>query len=162
MRDFKFTIEAKRENIADIIVAATDSGGTNYWASWRIHDELASDGMRSNLWPDTVRMSDAVPLATSERIAYSVLVLGKRILVIDSEVALSALVDEDDTPDRLGYLSRTGIRRAINILASGKGDLNADIRGRLINALVNDDADYDAADADCFVQLAVLGEVVYG
>lgn len=62
------------------------------------------------------------------------------------------LYTEEDTPI---YLSADKLQQALTALSTGKIKDSA-----LITALINES--YDAGDADCLIQYACFGEIVYG
>ncbi len=86
----------------------------------------------------------------------------------DSGDYLSAPIEEIEAQELGGTKKRlnlddSSILRGIQVLLGFKGQVATDIVGNVMNAVKECDAGYiDATAADCIVQAAMFGEIVYG
>lgn len=70
---------------------------------------------------------------------------------------------EDDEPGEWVALDRKAMSAAITAIREGKGSMADSYRSRILQAHRERDAgELDAFDADIVVQMAVLGDVIYG
>lgn len=82
----------------------------------------------------------------------------------DEWPAILRIDDPDDEDNSVSAeVSHADVMRAARKIASGQVSANESIRRECRNLLVDpDDADLDAVAGDCVLQLAVLGDIVYG
>jgi len=124
--------------LEDLLVTAIE-GGTGYWACLGERTDPPIDNLYKQ-WddPDTKPWAPHyISLPMSE---------GGNIQILDAETT------EDDEPEVLGDLNLPNLIKGLRLMAKEfPGDFQEFI-----------DGDYDSNHADCFMQLAVMGEVVYG
>src|SRR5262245_50746043 len=80
-----------------------------------------------------------------------------------------ATIQERESPTNDGAkpkrvtLNTAAIRRGIKLLSEGKIQVNKSLLGSILASAASDDAtDIDGPSADVIVQVAVLGDIVYG
>ena len=131
---FTQTVEIKSERIEDLLVTALE-GGSNHWLC------LSSEELKNN-----------AEKLKGETKAYRQIMLGATLSVFD--------VEEPD--HKLGDLNAITIVSALQAMANGedlKGKKNDHLKTHFNNFVSEND---DAETADVVVQIAVLGEIVYG
>lgn len=142
--------------ILDDVLTTAVEGGINYWANDRSSDNhlqvtrVARDKHHNVLaiYFDVAAVED---------------VSGEKVLATDE--AVQEQREGEAPPRRLLVVTRVSIRRALRQITGKDGAklVREDIRATALTLLQDpDSADYDAWDADAFVQIAVFGKLVYG
>lgn len=135
-----FNVEVKKsftvrpQQVEDILCTAIE-GGIGYWACLG-ERRYPESGVWYKQWQDT-DADDWVP---------------NYISVIMSQGGSIQILDAEDENSVLGTLNLEAIQRGLEIMA--------DRYPRYFREFVEED--YDANTADVFVQLCVLGDIVYG
>ena len=130
----KISAEFSYETITGLFVTALE-GGSNYW--YYLNDEDV----------EKIRLlfKKGSSLSLAEKITIAVLEKGYTVRVTDAE-------SEDD----LGIISKDGIREGFALMLKAGGSAQKEAISRIIC-----DA-YDADDADVWLQMVVMKEIVYG
>ena len=126
------TTEISRQQVQDLLITAINDRACYYWLKF-----------------------DPESLAAQKRInnkenTYEIVLSGGAIKVYDAE----------NPTDYLGLLCLENISAALNYMANFKDKKGKNIPKRHWHNLIQDNA--DAETADVFLQLAVMGEIVFG
>jgi hypothetical protein len=125
-------VDVDEEDVKDLLCTAFE-GGSNHWARVRVsRDKMKELG---------VQYSWEIPF-----------VVGEIVEVYD--------VEGEPGDEPIGFLARPKMTRALRFMASGKDEKGNDIPMRHWDNFINENA--DAETADVFMQLATMGEIVYG
>ena len=133
MTTITIQFEVPEKLARDIIITACE-GGIGYWSQLETYDGPAIDDNKPG----------ALPL---------------RIREIEEE-------GWDEATTTYGPWKELGVQQVVDGLAKMIQEWpDSKITQRMVEAIANYDSgnyDYDAGDADCVIQYAILGEVVYG
>jgi len=143
MPEIKFTVERLLtvEDMDDIFTTAVESGyeGIGYWA------------VLDNTTPEWKKASKQIKDAGAD--AYWGTVMTKVLLNGDAIRFYDAEADEDDLQDdEIWFLDMEKFKNGCKLYEAN--------RGSLIKCL--ESGNFDAVEADCLVQYAVFGEIVFG
>ena len=128
-------------DILDILTTAIE-GGIGYWA---ILDNEHKDWIEGRKQWKEEHKNDADPIPCYCDVAYQVMKNGKAVI----------FYDEEEDPHHKNPLKLT-----LSSFAEGCKKFSEFI-GRNIHKMI-DDSDFDAEDADCIIQYALLGDIIYG
>lgn len=142
-KELTFTVEktVSEEVLNGIFITALE-GGSNFW--YLVKDEACDilDKYRTYTRPGFEGVIVRFP---SERFLPAI-IAGEKIPIHD--------IEEPENEEPLGILSLESIKIGIDKMML--------LRRKECEILFDDEADYDAGDADVLFQYFVLGEVVYG
>ena len=128
----KLDAEVTNQFLADILTTAVESGGISYWVE-EAH-EVRRNGPRTR--PGSIGNVDG-----------------------DSITFISVSDGESDRAD----VGLESIAQALGKIAMGEVKISPDLRASITRAMLDDDCgEIDAEAADVIVQVAALGEIVYG
>jgi hypothetical protein len=134
MFTFETTVQVNQERILDILQSGLE-GGCDYWLSVNASD-IIKEAEKYN----------------GERNVQKQIMLGGNVNIYELE----------DPDNKLGILNLINIVRALQAMAKGE-----DLKGNKIGTLKGYFDDFinendDAITADVIIQIAVMGEIVYG
>ena len=132
------TVEITPKMLEDLLVTALE-GGTGYWAC--LGERTEPEHKTAYKQYEHHEEANWTP-----HHVYVPMSPGGNIQILDAETTM------DDDPDVLGDLNLPNMIRGLDLMAKEfPGDFQEFIEG-----------DYDSNHADCFMQLAVMGELVFG
>ena len=141
MESVKIKIEQEItvERIKDLLCTAFE-GGTGYWA-------LVLDGAEQE---DMDKVG--------AEYYHEIPALGGELNIYDRDVSHYGI----EPPELLGVINKERIEIALNLMAEGKNEdgTDAEYLKRHMDDFLNDNEDSDTGDV--FVQMAVMGKLVYG
>ena len=128
-------------DILDILTTGIE-GGCSYWA---MLDNTHEDWIFARSQWKEEHKNDADPIPCYCDVAYQVMKNGKAVI----------FYDEEEDPHHKNPLKLT-----LSSFTEGCKKFSEFI-GRNIHKMI-DDSDFDAEDADCIIQYALLGDIIYG